>query len=349
MATQAQAALEASLKSTIHALSLVVAFHATVDSLGVTSYVQHAPKQLINNLQTELNKFDGLCDQLEHTILRSVAVLERDALKQAGLPLPSDTKDVKTSQSEHEQQDLTMEDDFLNNSLFGDTPANSRPTTSSGLGPSTTGFKPTESTSTTNSNALGLSLPMTSSATQIQATTAPPSTTAQTSSSLAPFATGDKPINATDLSTMLLDPNKRNSNTLNANIGSTIDASADVPIDINALLHDALNSSASLSSNSKTTMTKSTTKNNNDTSGVDVKTQNDDMQVMLDMIEAANLPTTTSTNQTNIPSVNSVNNHQEIDLSTQEPLQDLSSIDLSSFDFNNSESLDELLKSFGNS
>ncbi|SCV71393.1 BQ2448_2981 [Microbotryum intermedium] len=78
-----QVQLETTLKSTLHALSLILSFYSSVQQLGVLNYTPHAPRQLTNQLKLEAAKYDQICGQLEATILRAIATLERDALKAA--------------------------------------------------------------------------------------------------------------------------------------------------------------------------------------------------------------------------------------------------------------------------
>ncbi|ORY89112.1 hypothetical protein BCR35DRAFT_300923 [Leucosporidium creatinivorum] len=152
-ATVAQ--LEANLKSTLHALSLIISFYSSVQSLSVTSYARQAPRQLTAQLQLEAAKYDAVCAQLEQRILRAIATLERDLLKATGQPIPADEPppapapatttgselpfafgDASTIAPKLEDglpaaapvppveldlNDLEMDDSFLNTSLFGDS------------------------------------------------------------------------------------------------------------------------------------------------------------------------------------------------------------------------------------
>ncbi|KAK4050837.1 hypothetical protein OIV83_003259 [Microbotryomycetes sp. JL201] len=341
MSTSAQAALEASLKSTIHALSLVVSFHATVDSLGVSPYVQHAPRQLVNSLQQETQKFDGLCTQLEQQILRAIAVLERDALKAAGLPLPQPLANASDSKAE-DTQDEAMDDAFFNSSLFGDTPANSRPTTSSGLVLTNEPIKSVaqDSVSAAKSgkeNALGLSLPMPS--TSMPASAPMPLSSNSVSE---PFATGATTAQPSTLGKESAE-----------NTGVT-------NFDINALLAGTMSSSAT------------------DQPDFSSSIGDADMQAMLQMIADANVPPQTSnpsaapTTVLSSTAMSSTPVSTDVDLSgllnwSSQPtssavptnastltavpestgISGLGSIDFSTFDFSSNENLDELLNSFG--
>ncbi|KAM0790837.1 hypothetical protein ACM66B_004682 [Microbotryomycetes sp. NB124-2] len=359
MASSAQTALEGSLKSTIHALSLLVSQHATIDSLGVSAYVQHAPRQLVNQLQQETTKFDGLCTQLEQQILRAIAVLERDALKAAGLPLPRAPQTAANSPTATKDgQDDVMDDAFFNSSLFGDTPANSRPTTSSGQPMTLTG--PSTATALDGAgqaqagNALGLSLPVASTSLSASASTSVPTSVAPPS---APFATGGNVTTAhtsnSDVSSILgAAPSASNS--------TTQPMLSTGEVDINALLSGTL---TSLSSND----------------AFSSSIGDADMQAMLKMIAEANVPppppppsqaSTAQTTSTKQQDGNGLAVGSDIDLSNllswssssttttsqpttsfnvQAPSDGLGSIDFSTFDFSSTENLDELLNSFSNS
>ncbi|KAM0753760.1 hypothetical protein T439DRAFT_322646 [Meredithblackwellia eburnea MCA 4105] len=94
--------LEAALKSTLHSLSLILSFHSSVQSLQVTPYAPHAPRQHTQQLRIQSQNFDSACNDIEKRLLRALAVLERDARKAAGqppiLPIapPADTADLSS-------------------------------------------------------------------------------------------------------------------------------------------------------------------------------------------------------------------------------------------------------------
>lgn len=58
------------MQSTLHALSLIISFYSSVQSLSVTSYARQAPRQLTAQLQLEVAKYDAVCAQLEQRIVR---------------------------------------------------------------------------------------------------------------------------------------------------------------------------------------------------------------------------------------------------------------------------------------
>lgn len=57
-------------QSTLHALSLIISFYSSVQTLAVTPYARHAPRQLTSQLQLEAAKYDAVCAQLEERVVR---------------------------------------------------------------------------------------------------------------------------------------------------------------------------------------------------------------------------------------------------------------------------------------
>ncbi|KAI5474965.1 hypothetical protein MNV49_002149 [Pseudohyphozyma bogoriensis] len=126
------AELETSLKSTLHSLSLILAFYSSIQALQVTAYAQHPPRQQAQNIRTQTENFEKACREIEQRILRAIAVLERDARKAAGqppliptpppailsppkpeepAPAPPTTSDAIAPSSAVETLDLTVVDD----------------------------------------------------------------------------------------------------------------------------------------------------------------------------------------------------------------------------------------------
>lgn len=63
-----------SSQATLHSLSLILSFHASLNSLSVTSYARHAPRALTGQLQLEAGKFDAVCSELEGRIVSPCVV-----------------------------------------------------------------------------------------------------------------------------------------------------------------------------------------------------------------------------------------------------------------------------------
>ncbi|BGP18705.1 hypothetical protein JCM10213_009183 [Rhodosporidiobolus nylandii] len=86
-ANTTQAQLEASYKATLAQLSHILAFQARVHAAGGAAYSgAQPPRQMAEQLQAEMARFDKLLDGVEERVLRALAVLDRDARAAAGLP-----------------------------------------------------------------------------------------------------------------------------------------------------------------------------------------------------------------------------------------------------------------------